>query len=269
MPNHKALVSGLPRPVTAAFLSNQTKLGPMPRYSSCWLVDNRFVVKTGKGVTRSEAETLRLLREKGLQVPEVIDHYADPATGNHVIVMEYIEGRSLDQAIDSYGPEEKKSIISQLQRFITTMRQELRTTKFIGSVDSTDVKDLLFVPALSGPFDSEKEFVDGLAGSLEARAEGSWIKLVTVLLNHLPDHGSNFVLTHGDINPRNILVRGSQIVAILDWGQAGYYPEYWESVKSCFWDLDLEFFHKAIVEEVLRPYPLELSVLLHARDIVW
>jgi RIO-like serine/threonine protein kinase len=267
--NHKALVSGVPRPVTAAYLSTQKKLGPMPDYSRCWLVNDRVVVKTGRGVKRSEAETLRLLKERGLQVPEVYDDYVDPATGDHVIVMEYIEGAPLDQVMDSYGPEQKRALISQLQRFTTTMRQEMSTTKFIGSVDRTDVKDLLFVQGRAGPFECERDFVNGLADSLHARAEGSWIKLVTVLLGHLPDHGDEFVMTHGDLNARNILVRGSEIVAILDWGQAGYYPEHWESVKSCFWDLDLDFFHKAVVEEVLRPYPLELSVMLHARDIVW
>lgn len=268
-PSCKHLVPGLPRPVTTAFLSTQKKLGPMPDYSRCWLVNDKVVVKTGRGVRKSEAETLRLLKDRGLQVPEVFDDYVNPETGDHVIVMEYIEGAPLDQVIDSFGPEEKKALISQLQRFTTTMRQQLSTSKFIGSVDKTDVKDLLFVQGRAGPFDSERAFVNGLVESLHARAEGSWIQLVAVLLGHLPDHGEEFVMTHGDLNTRNILVRGSEIVAILDWSQAGYYPEHWESVKSCFWDLDLDFFHKAVVEEVLRPYPLELSVMLHARDIVW
>ena len=268
-PAQKPSVFSIPRPVTSAFLSKQKKLGSMPRYSRCWLINGRIVVKTGRGVHRSEAETLLLLRSRGLQVPEVFDHYPDPATGNYVIVMEYIEGIPLDQAVDFYDQADKLSIISQLHQFVATMRAEMRHKNFIGSVDATGVKDHLFVPGLAGPFDSERDFVKGLAESLEARAEGSWIKLIMVLLGQLPDHGDHSVLTHGDLNARNILVRGSKIVAILDWDQAGYYPEHWESVKSCFWNLDLDFFHKAIVEEVLQAYPLELSVMLHARDIVW
>jgi aminoglycoside phosphotransferase (APT) family kinase protein len=42
------------------------------------------------------------------------------------------------------------------------------------------------------------------------------------------------VLTHGDISPRNILVQGSKVVAILNWEMSGHYPEYWDYVKTLF-----------------------------------
>ncbi|KAN0123120.1 kinase-like protein [Russula decolorans] len=35
-------------------------------------------------------------------------------------------------------------------------------------------------------------------------------------------------LTHGDLLPHNILVKGSKITGIFDWETAGYYPEFWE-----------------------------------------
>jgi hypothetical protein len=38
------------------------------------------------------------------------------------------------------------------------------------------------------------------------------------------------VFTHGDISPRNIIVRDGRIVALLDLEWAGWYPEYWEYV---------------------------------------
>ena len=44
------------------------------------------------------------------------------------------------------------------------------------------------------------------------------------------DHA--IVFTHGDIAPRNIIVRGDTVVALLDWEQAGWYPEHWEMVKA-------------------------------------
>ncbi|KAF9234081.1 hypothetical protein BU15DRAFT_53061, partial [Melanogaster broomeanus] len=43
----------------------------------------------------------------------------------------------------------------------------------------------------------------------------------------LPD-GALVYLTHGDLLPRNILVDGSRITAIIDWETAGFYPEFWE-----------------------------------------
>jgi len=47
--------------------------------------------------------------------------------------------------------------------------------------------------------------------------------------------------THGDITRRNILIRVDgedandvSVVAILDWEQAGWRPEYWETAKFMF-----------------------------------
>ena len=34
--------------------------------------------------------------------------------------------------------------------------------------------------------------------------------------------------------PRNIIVKGGKIVAIVDWEMAGWYPEYWEYTTACF-----------------------------------
>jgi aminoglycoside phosphotransferase len=37
-----------------------------------------------------------------------------------------------------------------------------------------------------------------------------------------------FVLTHGDLTPRNILVQDDVITGIVDWEYSGFYPEYAE-----------------------------------------
>jgi len=34
------------------------------------------------------------------------------------------------------------------------------------------------------------------------------------------------VFTHGDLSSLNVLVRGDQIVGIIDWETAGWYPSY-------------------------------------------
>ncbi len=36
------------------------------------------------------------------------------------------------------------------------------------------------------------------------------------------------VLTHGDLAPRNILVKDGRIVAVVDWETFGWYPDFWE-----------------------------------------
>ena len=44
------------------------------------------------------------------------------------------------------------------------------------------------------------------------------------------DHG--IVFTHGDLMPRNVLVRGTAVAALLDWDAAGWFPAHWEYRKA-------------------------------------
>ena len=34
--------------------------------------------------------------------------------------------------------------------------------------------------------------------------------------------------THGDLLPKNIMVQGSTVTALIDWAEGGFYPEFWE-----------------------------------------
>jgi thiamine kinase-like enzyme len=64
-------------------------------------------------------------------------------------------------------------------------------------------------------------------------------------------HGHRTVLTHGDLQPKNIIVnrigtredgRGRFEISLIDWEIEGWYPEYWEfysSTIACRWKPDL------------------------------
>jgi hypothetical protein len=43
-------------------------------------------------------------------------------------------------------------------------------------------------------------------------------------------------LTHGDLHRGNIIspTNPHRVVALLDWEQAGWYPDYWEYCKACY-----------------------------------
>lgn len=46
---------------------------------------------------------------------------------------------------------------------------------------------------------------------------------------------SPIVLTHGDLHQSNIIVSSSsptRVLAIIDWEQSGWYPDYWEYCKA-------------------------------------
>lgn len=79
----------------------------------------------------------------------------------------------------------------------------------------------------------------------------------------------NFVLTHGNLEPTNILVGAAdgRLAAVVDWDEAGFYPEYWEYAKAAMWNND--FFGECLMREVLTPFDNELSALLLAKNIIW
>lgn len=46
--------------------------------------------------------------------------------------------------------------------------------------------------------------------------------------------GHEIVLTYGDLHAGNIIFRSDGTVVILDWGLAGFWPEYWEFYRAMF-----------------------------------
>lgn len=79
-----------------------------------------------------------------------------------------------------------------------------------------------------GPFESIQDFEDFLCKHTILR-EFSYL--------WDPDHPDyrprkgNVVLTHGDIAPRNIVVRDNGSPSFLDWEFGGWRSDYWEYVK--------------------------------------
>lgn len=47
------------------------------------------------------------------------------------------------------------------------------------------------------------------------------------------------------------------MVAIVDWGMSGWYPEYWEYCKMLFGVSGLAFYEEGWLSVVLEPYDLE------------
>ncbi|PYI27471.1 hypothetical protein BP00DRAFT_439157 [Aspergillus indologenus CBS 114.80] len=66
--------------------------------------------------------------------------------------------------------------------------------------------------------------------------------------------------THGDLNPRNILAENGRITGIVDWENAGWFPEYWEYTKAHFSVRSLMRWLADVVDQVFEGYRDELQV---------
>jgi aminoglycoside phosphotransferase len=40
--------------------------------------------------------------------------------------------------------------------------------------------------------------------------------------------------THGELRPHNILILNGRLSGLVDWGTAGWFPEYWDYVGGCY-----------------------------------
>ncbi|RMZ88864.1 hypothetical protein DV736_g3907, partial [Chaetothyriales sp. CBS 134916] len=255
------------RTVTSDELSESRR---MADFCPVFKVDETTVVKSGDSVRFAEAAALRLVREQtSIPVPEVHNVYRDEASGHVRIVMEFIEGDVLDEVWEQFGRNQKDEVIQQLRGFFAQLRGIQGT--FIGSVDGTACEDPLFTDQLGayGPYEDEPAFNKGIVKALESSSQGAWaVTISDVVLDTLKDH--NIVMSHGDISPRNILVRGTKVVAILDWEMSGFYPEYWDYVKSLYkpaWESG--WIKDKVAERILRPYYAELAVMLHVHNMTW
>lgn len=65
--------------------------------------------------------------------------------------------------------------------------------------------------------------------------------------------------THDDLSSLNILVREGDVVGIVDWETAGWYPSYWEYTTAWNVNPQNEFWRKDI-DRFFEPKPRELAM---------
>ncbi|KAL4956526.1 kinase-like protein [Aspergillus filifer] len=231
-------------------------------------VDPQTVVKLVEPPRLTEAETLRFVRANtSLPVPEVYDAYIDDELERGVIVMQYIDADALQDIWENMDVAEQDAIIAQLRGYM----DELRAIRgaFVGPIDRSACEDPLFTVELGsfGPYADEEAFHGGIVRAIEMVEEGPWARQVAGFVSALPKH--DIVLTHADLTPRNILVREGKVVGIIDWEMAGYFPAYWEYVKALAYpEWESTWYSEAAVDRVLRPFPLEMAVMMHVHNLV-
>ncbi|KAL1297356.1 hypothetical protein AAFC00_004897 [Neodothiora populina] len=192
-----------------------------------------------------EAQTMCAMRQMfpngEIPVPEVFGWRR--YNGQVFIYMSLIHGETLRVAWPSLTEDNKLSIQSDLRQIIMRLRRITQDAPpVIASVNRGTVQDRFFKTDYeAGPFFNIKSFNDWVFAAATRQRPGpegiSGLDLPEMYRNLLPDTGSVY-FTHGDLTLGNIMVSkksGYQTIeAIIDWEQAGWYPEYWEYGKMCY-----------------------------------
>ncbi|TFK53407.1 kinase-like protein [Heliocybe sulcata] len=205
---------------------------------------NRSFVK--KGPVREmtmEAAAMRFVAENtSIPCPKVFD-CCDLGDGTGSITMEYAEGELLAKVWRHLTQDQKISVARQISKFL----DELRSIQhpFSGRICSADdgpFYDEMLCWAdgrLFGPFATEAELNDWrmrLYSPFVQRHPPTAETLAAIRCRMRDDHP--IVFTHGDIHRKNIFVRRdgehATVSALIDWGQSGWRPLHWETMKFLF-----------------------------------
>ncbi|KAK4461562.1 phosphotransferase enzyme family protein [Cladorrhinum samala] len=208
-----------------------------------------LVVKFGPPIEVSiaEGQCLWVLRRvvPEVPVPEVYGWTQDG--GQNFIYMELVQGLTLAEQWDHLDSNGRTDICNQLSTTIAKLR-ELRHAPgefFLGHVNGEPLGDTVFTNECrppAGPFKSVAEFHDWLSWQIRAQARQHWpgkevLEIPDPYRSKIPDD-AQVVFTHADLHRQNIIVskdvESPKILAIIDWRQSGWYPDYWEFCKAMY-----------------------------------
>jgi serine/threonine protein kinase len=192
-------------------------------------VDSNTVAKLGPGLDITEAESMRFIRNNtALPVPQVLNAYEEDGYG--YILMEFVEGDSLEKIWPNLSSSERTVILTELKDYIRQMRQIVCPDGTpIGSVTGGPAIDRRQLSAVKGgPFRLEKDFNQWQLAQLFP--ETPLPRRESYASIHGTDH--RIVFSHCDLAFHNIIVRDGHVVAIIDWEYSGWYPEHWDYCKT-------------------------------------
>ncbi|OAA61203.1 Protein kinase-like domain protein [Niveomyces insectorum RCEF 264] len=207
-----------------------------------------------------ELEALLYVRQHTtIPVPRV--HRTYPASDGRIYIeMELVKGVSLAELWLQTGlaDDAKTAIMADLHDAVAQLRSlppPAQQDMVASASTQAGVSDGRIGPETYGPFASHDTFHTFLRGGIPlASTQKTYGD--AVFQAHARHYKTHF--THADLVPRNIIIRNDRIAAIVDWGFAGWYPEYWEYTKIHFDAFVRPDWYKA-VKEAIPPYDAELA----------
>ncbi|PYH28587.1 putative PHD finger domain protein (Ing1) [Aspergillus neoniger CBS 115656] len=173
-------------------------------------VKERFAVKSGFSIAPLEAENIRFVAANSkVRVPKVYDDFLDPETQKRYIIMEYIPGTDLEKLAPSLSKDQKLKISKRIKEALDELRRipsqgylgNLNRTPYYEGILSTLDRD----PSISGPFDNEQGFNQGILKCLGQRESRHYVRLLHQAIQRTLK-GHRIVFTHADLQPKNVMV---------------------------------------------------------------
>ena len=176
----------------------------------------------------NEYGTLQQLR-KHTTVP--VPRPLDLVSGSEAtyLIMSRIPGRPAGASIDSFTESQMDTFKRDLQQYlgqIRAMPKQVAPDHSICNAVGGPCHD--FRISASQPWDEEQ---GDFFGPFVDEDEFNKTLQTPALPSVAHTSGHEIVFTHGDLNLRNVMVQNGRISGIIDWENAGWFPDYWEYTK--------------------------------------
>lgn len=228
------------------------------RTGSVLMLSKHLCIKYGQRTNLVEAQTMLFVaRNTTLPVPKV--HCAFVHKGCTYILMERINGQPLGKSWVQRSPASKLMILECLKKLVSQMRCLHTDNNRIRSVTGGSLYDprMPTTAGRFGPFENVQQFHCHLRHGIQAHSNHD-ADVTKLIILHSRDWDAP-TFTHGDLSSLNILVRGDDVVGIIDWETAGWYPSYWEYTTACQVNPQNSFWRDEI-DKFLVPMPEALAM---------
>lgn len=196
------------------------------------LMDEDTIYKHGDRVKRSEEVAMRYVKQSILNfpVPEV-QHSAYGNSNNGRIFMDVVPGVVLRSTWDGLDDITKEGLCHETWALITQLRQipkpQEQSHLFQCLADGSPTHDVLLEDLQNPPRPILND--EALRDRICERYHHFFGRRFTMTPPSMLLKSNLSVFTHGDIAPQNIMIdESNHITGIIDWENAGWYPDYWE-----------------------------------------
>ncbi|KAG5956008.1 hypothetical protein E4U57_002951 [Claviceps arundinis] len=179
----------------------------------------------------NEFAALQLVRRHtNIPVPIALDLVSD--SKDSYLLTTTVRGVPLGRCIDTLSHDEVTTLVGDLHECLLELRaipKEVAPKYAITNVLGTACYDGRLIIGSEydaargdyfGPFVDEDDFNNTLR--------------CIPLPNVVHSSGHEIVLTHGDLNLRNIMMHNGRLSGIIDWETCGWFPDYWDYTKAHF-----------------------------------
>ncbi|MCJ1422036.1 hypothetical protein MMC32_008405 [Xylographa parallela] len=235
--------------------------GSRPRCGNVLFLTSKLCVKYGYFQHISEAITMQFIADH-TEIPVPRIYCAFSHKGRTFIVMERINGEYVGNGWLGRSIESREAILRQIKGMVAEMRSIPPPTDVgIASANGRTLYDIRLPDSLYGrgrfgPFNTVSDFHRYLRRGVEAHQEQS-AEIKELIKAH--EETRPICFTHADLSSLNILARGDEVVGIVDWETAGWYPSYWEYTSAWNVNPQNEFWRNE-VDKFLEPKPRELAM---------